>query len=128
MSNKMKSCHLHLVLDKYDMLDHIGVREDVLELWQELVRCDDVCGLGLVEAVHNSLLAQIGVQGDDGEALLEAPLSGDEPLAPGVGKDANLVSRLQIERPHPLAEELGSAVRLLVRQPPLKNRCRWLKN
>ena len=41
---------------------------------------DDVLDLGFVDRVGDTVVAQIGVQGDDGQVVLKAAVGGDDPF------------------------------------------------
>ena len=58
-------------------------RKNLFELGHQLVGGDDDLDLGLVDGVHDGLLAQVGVEGHQGEGLLEAGLGRQHPLGPG---------------------------------------------
>ena len=80
-----------LVLDEDEVLDRGRLLEHVLELGQELVRGDDVGDLGLVDAVRDGVVAEVGVQRDERERLLEAAQRAHQPLFLRLREDAHVL-------------------------------------
>ena len=121
---------LHLVL--------VG-SQDGAELGQQLVAGDHQLSPGLVQAVDDRLLTEVGVQRDHRETLPEAGLhnrfwsmdnkhfhidyveelhlGSHHPLHPGVSEQADTLSRLLPEGSKPATKPLGHRVDLVVAEP-----------
>ena len=82
-----------------------------------VVAGDDVRDGRLVEAVRHRLLAQVRVERDEREGLLEAGLRRDEPLVARVGEDGDAVAGPQAQRAQPAAEVVGRGVDVDVAEP-----------
>ena len=80
-----------LVLHEDEVLDRGRLTQHVLELGQELVSGDDVGDLGLVDAVRDGVVPEVGVQRDEGERLLEAAQRAHQPLLLRLGEDAHVL-------------------------------------
>ena len=102
-----------LFLDEDEVLDRGRLLQDVLELGQELVRRDDVGHLGLigvsngqfisylrhfwirsfhlVDSVGDGVVAEVGVEGDEREGLLEAAQRAHQPLLLRLREDAHVL-------------------------------------
>ena len=65
--------------------------QDLCQFGQQFLRSDDQFGLHLLDAVSHSVGAQVGVEGDYGEFVLEAGNRTHQPLAACVGVNDDLV-------------------------------------
>ena len=90
--------------------DKVNNGSNLLEFRQQLVRGNDVRDLRLCDPVCDGLLPQVGVQGDEGEGLLEAAQGADEPLGLRLSEDAGVFAGLEAEG----AEAVAEVGRLLV--------------
>ena len=111
---------LHAYFDEDEVLDFGRLLENGLELGQEVVGGDDVSHFGLVDAESDGVVAQVGVQGDQGEVLLEAAQGTGQPLGFGLGKDAHVGLGGQAQLPQAPPEVGRHGVHLNVRLPPVQ--------
>ena len=79
--------------------------------------CYDDCGVSLRHAVLHPLLAQVGVDGHHGQAVLEGRDGGGHPLGARVGVHHHLVPRLSAQLAEAAAEVVSPGVELLVGGP-----------
>lgn len=73
--------------------------------------------LCLIDAVYYCLISQSGIQGAQGDALLEAPHSWDKPFFSCLGKDDNVLLWLVANRSKALAKVWCHLLHLCVGQP-----------
>lgn len=108
---------INLRLECNDGFDRVASVDHGRNFGKSFFRTDQQWYFGFVDRMSNAIDTEIGINGDNGYAVLEACISRQDPFGSSLSQDCNPVPRLQSQVPQGLAQDGGFACKILKSSP-----------